>query len=124
MFNLLSPKLHDWFEMPTEAPLYQETGKEFLRLWLTGETDADWDAMHPQLQKVVDRKRLAEMSARVIDKFGAIHEIEFKGTRVGDGSQTPTLFIDYSVKTERGTLSGEIEFQFEGLQGHLLGFKI
>ncbi len=123
-FDVTSPALANWFVVPTRTEQYEALGKKFLEQWLSGNHDVAWALFHPNLQEAISQERLAAMANVVTEKFGPLKSVTPTGTRIGDNGKAPTLMIDFTVVCEQAELAGEIEIQFGGLKGHLLGFKI
>ena len=123
-FNVNSERLVNWFKVPRETGRYEQVGKRFLEQWLGGQTENAWNMFHPNLKKVITEENLQSMHEIVSTKFGSPKSITATGTRIGENKNAPTLLIDYTVVCEDAELAGEIEIQFEGMKGHLLGFKM
>ena len=123
-FNLNSEKLDDWLRSPRDTSSYEHLGEAFLGEFMEGDSAAAWKMFHPNLQEVVSKKSLAEMVEQVTGVTGKLTEIEATGTRVKSGGQAPTLLIDYRLTCERIDKVGEIEIQFDGMKGYLLGFRV
>jgi hypothetical protein len=123
-FSVESPQIPSgWFQGPKSSGLYRQRGEEFLRLFLAGDADAAFAAMHPALQKAVPHEQLKEMIARVTSNAGQLKSVDFQTERL-DAGELPTLRIFYAIECEDTQLSGEVDFQFEGMQGSILAFDI
>lgn len=121
-FHVVSPQMANWFQGPTSVQLYADMAEAFMEDFLAGRTTAAHESMHPALQKEISFERLEEMIQQVCSNGGALKQLTLKDHRFSLEGSAPALFLTYDVVCEKATGSCELEFQFEGMKGYLLGF--
>ena len=112
----------EWFQGPTSTDLYQERGAQFILLCFAGSSNVAYDRMHPALQEMITREELAEMIQAELESGGHLKSIDFKEAEL-DFSDGQRLLVYYDLQLADKTLLAKVEFQFVGLQGHLIGFR-
>ncbi|MFO0946058.1 MAG: hypothetical protein U1D30_08940 [Planctomycetota bacterium] len=122
-FSINSDKIPPgWFTGPADTTLYRERGEQFIRKFFERDPKGTADMMHEALRRTVPDSKLQSMIDEVAGNAGSLKSIEFQDAKFNADDQQ-TLFVTYRVDCEKSLLDAIVEFQFEGLKGHLLGFN-
>jgi hypothetical protein len=123
-FHVTSDKLGgDWFKGPTDTTLYRQRGKECLTYLLGDKCEDAFKMMHENLQKKVPLDQLKAMMADFTGKAGKAKTVTYQSETLEPGG-TLTLKVVYKVECEKANPTGTVEFQFDGLKGHLVAFNL
>lgn len=122
-FKVESDRLKDWFEGPATTDLYEEIGRTFIRRFLLKQGNSAFNMCHPELQKLVDGKRLYEMIATITDAGGKLTSLRVTETKNDFSNGVQKLNIKYRVECEKSDMTCLVTFQFVGMKGHLVAFK-
>lgn len=122
-FEVQSDLLQNWFQGPTTTDVYAQQAETFIDAFLFGKDQAAFAMMHPALQDVIPQKKLQGMMDTVMANGGSLKQAELQGSRFTLSGASPTLYLTYAIECERASGQCEIEFQFVGMKGHLLGFS-
>ncbi len=111
----------NWFSSLEDASFYDRKARAFLGAVLTGDAETSWKLMHPNLQAKLKAEdwpgAVKRIQERYKDQTLALDHHDFKPAP----PQEVVMF--YGVAgTEGAPIT--VRFQFEGMVGHLLGFKI
>ncbi|MEW6358996.1 MAG: hypothetical protein AB1696_21870 [Planctomycetota bacterium] len=125
MFKVDSDKIDPkkWFAAAPKSPFYHERGKNFLTLLLTDKVNDAFAMMHESLQQAMPLDKLNQAMPSVKERFGGLKSIEFASEEFTPGD-SPKLKVLYKVLCEKGETTGYVTFQFIGLKGHILGFRV
>lgn len=126
-FDVASEKIVGWLDQPSSNTQYEQQASDFVRTMLRGKSDKAFDMMHAALQKQLGRddfNAMVQQTSATIEQEMPLH-VTVKNSRMVEtkGDSLPTMLIDVDLRS--GELSGtcEVKIQFEGLRGHLLGFR-
>ncbi len=122
-FGVQSDELKFWFQGPASTDVYQRLGQEFITAFLSDHVDVAYGLMHPALQQNLGKQQLREMMQGAGNRGGALRLVQFEKSTVKNDEKGVRLFLDFTIECENTTGTCEIEIQFEGMKGHLLGFR-
>ncbi|MBN1341582.1 MAG: hypothetical protein JXQ73_02830 [Phycisphaerae bacterium] len=123
-FHVTSDALPDgWFKGPVGTELYRERGKAFLTDFLSGRPDDAFKMMHKRLQTKLPLEKLKAMTTDFVGKAGKLESIVYDSEVLTPGD-VYTLRVVYKVACEKQKPTGTVEFQFDGMKGHLLAFNL
>lgn len=115
----------DWIKKLAGTKLFQDRGKEFLNLIVSGENEKAYSQMHEELKKIITPEKLGEMSKKVSEILGKPKSIVFDSEKMEVSVPNESyLYIDFKVEGDKATLNGQVKFQFIGFKAFILGFYI
>ncbi len=120
-FHLDSDQLGDWFQGPSRIDLYTRRSETFIRAFLNQDTQAVKSLMHPALLEAAEAK-LETMIQNISANAGALETITLRSHRLSLEPNRQVLILDFDLQCDRASGHCEIEIQFVGMQGHLIGF--
>jgi len=125
-FNVSSKKLINWLDRPSSNALYERMGSEFIRTVMLDNVSTAFDMMHPLLQKQLGRDDFAAMAEVTRGTIDADNDLTIgvNNSRMLEtkADSAPTMLIDFDLRNGDITGTCEINIQFVGMRGHLLGF--
>ena len=123
-FSITSDQLTDgWFQGPSDSQLYRQRGERFLTHFLSDEQEPAYAMMHEALQKQVPMDTLQEMIRRATADAGRLKSLSYQSESF-DTSDGERLRLRYRVACENQEMDAEVNFQFLGMKGHLMGFNV
>ncbi len=122
-FNVQSDQLTNWFEGPTRLDPYTKTAEAFIAAFLRKDGDQARSLMHDALKKLFVENELESMMQNVAENSGALKESQLKSHRMSLENDRQALYLVYGIDCENATGECEIEIQFIGMKGHLIGFN-
>ena len=114
----------DWFQGPADTTLYQQRGEKLLRLLLTDEVEEGYAMFHEALQGQYSLAELKADMASIAPQLGALEEIEYDSDEFERTGTAQKLTVFFKVTGEGGTVDAYVRFQFEGMKGHLIAFRV
>ena len=120
-FQLESDQLGDWFQGPSRIDLYTRRSETFIRAFLNQDTQAVRSLMHPALREAAEAK-LDTMIQNIAANAGAPETIKLRSHRLSLEATRQVLVLVFELQCDRANGQCEIEIQFVGMQGHLIGF--
>lgn len=122
-FGFDSPDLgDDWFRGPTSTQMYQDLGARLIAKILANDADGTCDLCAPAVRETVGRDGMAEMVAHLADRWGPAESVTCEDARLDLSPQSQRLILTYNVASRRASGSCEVQVQFLGMKGHLMGF--
>lgn len=112
----------DWFQGPLTHDLYRQRSEKFITRCFGEKTEAAYNQMHSALQDVVSRDEFAEMIAVQQEDGGVLKDMIFRQAEM-DFSDGQRLNVYYELEMENVNKMARIQFQFDGLRGHLIGYR-
>lgn len=121
-FSIDSDKLKgDWFKGPTDTKPYRERAEQFIRKFFAQDAAGAKALMGEALIKAVPDDKLKEFMAKIVGEFGPLKTATFREEKFTT-EEGQALHVYYDLVGEKGKASGEVNFRFVGLKGHLNGF--
>jgi hypothetical protein len=120
-FQIQSDKMKNWFQGPEDVAQYAETAETFIAKFVAGDVAEARTLMHPVLQDAV-AENFDSMVHQISDHSGKLKTATLREHRFSLDGLSPALFLLYDLNCENAQGTCEIEFQFVGLKGYLLGF--
>jgi hypothetical protein len=122
-FSVNSPDLgDDWFSGPTSTGLYERQGEDLIRSVLTNDADGACERMHRSIAETIGRDGLSEMVAHIARQWGPPESVTFAQSRLDLSPESQRLILTYNVACRRASGTCEVQIQFLGMKGHLMGF--
>ena len=121
-FTVQSDQMRDWFQGPTDVLTYDRTARRFITAFLTGDSESARTLMHPALLEAINNDDIETMVTKITKNGGKLEKLELGDQRFSLDGPAPALLLTYDVQCERAAGVCEIEFQFVGMKGFLLGF--
>jgi hypothetical protein len=124
-FDVSSPALESgWFRGPADIDMYKQNGRQFLQFFLDADIDKAYAMVHPALQEAVPHDQFEAMVAKVTGSAGPVQSIEYKKHTLETNGDKTVLRIFYNVECSNSSTVAAVEFQFQGLKGHLTAFDL
>jgi hypothetical protein len=114
----------DWFQGPADTTLYQQRGEKLLTLLLTGETDQGHAMLHETLQVDYPLEKMEADLAVITPQLGALKEVTYVSDEFRRAGTVQVLTVSFTVTGENGSAGAYVRFQFEGMKGHLIAFRV
>ena len=123
-FSVTSDRIpDDWFQGPADTAIYRRRGEEFLKKLLGGEVEAAYAMMHENLRQQMPLDQLNTSIPEFLGKVGSLKAVNCQSDSYSsEGGQR--LKVIYSLDCEKSPATAEVEFQFVGMKGHILGFDV
>jgi hypothetical protein len=122
-FSVTSPDLgDDWFSGPTSPELYERQGEDLIRSVLTNDADGACERMHRSIAETIGRDGLSEMVAHIARQWGPLESVTIAQSRLDLSPESQRLILTYDVACRRASGTCEVQIQFLGMKGHLMGF--
>jgi hypothetical protein len=115
--------MENWFQGPRRIDLYTERGKAFIAAFLQQKGQIASSMMHQALQDVFAEGELESMMQRVADNAGDLESASLRTHKMHVEEERQALVLVFDIECERAAGECEIEFQFVGMQGHLVSFN-
>lgn len=121
-FDVQSEQMRDWFQGPSRIDLYTDRAHAFIVAFLEQDASLARSMMHEALQQVVAQEKLESMMQSVAENGGRLQSATLRTHRMQIEEQRQVLVLNFDVECEKASGECEIEYQFVGMQGHLIRF--
>ncbi len=121
-FNITSEQLGDWFQGPSRIDFYAERAEAFISAFLNEDGEQARSMMHEALKKLVVDGKLESMMRTIAGNGGSFQSATLRTHRMTLEKDNQVLTLLFDLECERANGECEIEFQFAGMQGHLISF--
>lgn len=122
-FTVNSPDLgDDWFQGPISTQMYQDLGARLIEKILASEADGAYDLSAPSVRETIGRDGMARMVAHIAEQWGPPTSVTCEDSRLDLSPESQRLILTYNVTSRRASGTCEVQIQFLGMKGHLMGF--
>ncbi|MDF1665139.1 MAG: hypothetical protein P1V97_25480 [Planctomycetota bacterium] len=113
-FNISSPKLSGWFQLPRDRTLYQARAQSFAEALCTGKAQVAWDLMNGKLRTAVGEAKFTEQVKKTLAYLGPSKEVTLKSSKANGR----TLIFTFTIRGQAAleaviTISFPSEFRGE-----------
>lgn len=124
-FTVKSDKMPaGWFKGPADTTLYRQRGEKLFRHLTAGEAAQARAMFHENFQKKYSLTDVEEFAADITTQFGALKSITFVSDDYEGAPGGQFLETVFRFTFEKGQTEGSVRFQFLGLKGYPIRFRI
>ncbi len=121
-FSITSDQLVNWFEGPSRIDPYTRRAEAFIAAFVNQQAEEARSMMHEALRQLVIDGKLESMMQRIAANGGAFQSATLRTHRMSLEQDRQALILLFDLDCELVKGECEIEFQFAGMQGHLISF--
>lgn len=119
-FNISSPKLADWFQLPQDQSLYEKRAQSFVEALCSGQAQVAWDLMNKKLRDAVGEAKFTEQVKKTLVYLGPSKEVTLKSSK----AEGRSLMFTYNIRGQ-ATLEAVITISFpSGFRGEITTYQL